>query len=180
MEWYSLSELAGKPIGKWVIQVIRDKVRKSIMKEIAVSVECDIQTSLYWCPLVFTIFVDSKTPATIKISGIDYLFSIAGNPVQSGYWRKGMRFVSNGFELHNFDPIIKGKTKGKIDVAVNPTLLNYFPSDSKQWGIKGSVQIDSAFGVIYMSFDENSVKIDHQRWLLAQKEFNMRFPKEKG
>ena len=74
MEWMTLSELAGKPIIRWLIQMIRGKVRQSIEGKIEISVhECDAVSSQYWCPLIFTLKIDSKTPARLRIIGTEYI-----------------------------------------------------------------------------------------------------------
>lgn len=177
MEWLSLAELAGTPVIRWVIQVIRGKVRKSIEKNLSVIVEYwDAVTSSYWCPILFTIVVDSKTPAQLYVTRVDFLFLHNASPVQSGYWRAGMEYETNGYDM-GIDPIqIPGNDKCKLQVSLNPIMLGAFPPNSNGWSVKGTIQIGSAYGTMDIPFSQLKVTGDPKRWDAAKSEFAKRFP----
>ena len=177
MGWFSLAELAGTPVIRWVIQVIRGKVRKSIENKLSIKVEdWDAVTSSYWCPILFTIVVDSKTPAQLYVTRIDYLFLHNGIPIQSGYWRVGMEYETNGYDM-SINPIqIPGNDKCKLQISLNPIMLGRFPPNSNGWSVKGTIQIDSAYGAIDIPFSQLKVNGSSPRWDAAKSEFAKRFP----
>ena len=185
MEWLTLSELAGKPIIKWVIQVIRSRVRNSIRNNLKVNVQmCDIDTTMSSLPIVFRIIVDSKTPAVIRIIGIDYLvfFNYILNkeglciPIQSGYWRKGMAFDSNGYSINDGNAVvIKGNSCGQINVSISPFKLGWFPKECNNLGLRGTIYIDSSYGQINIPFEALKLQCDASKWEDGRQRFTNKY-----
>ena len=179
MEWFSLAELAGKPIIKWVIQMIRGKVRQSIKKRIEINLlECDARDSQYWCPIIFTLKIDSKTPARLRVIGTDYVVFHNGSPLQSGSWKSSSPFTTSGYEIDNVSGTIdiEGNGHNKLTIAVNPVMLGRWVTSNQGWEIKGVVYIDCAYGIINKPFNTKSAKFDAKRWNEVGTSFKQRFP----
>ncbi len=174
-EWISLAELAGKPVAKYMIQIIRKRVRRSITKEIEVQQgRCSIPINLYWCPIIFGVRVVSKTPAQLRVVGIRYVAYHEGNPIQYGCWEMNLPASSSGYAMSIV--IIKGKGNADIEVGVNPVMLGRWPSNNANWDLVGVLDIDCAYGTLNVPFALRSIIIENeQRWRERGCEFKQRF-----
>jgi len=179
MEWITLSELADKPIIRWLIQMIRRKVRQSIEGKIEISLlECDAVSSQYWCPLIFTLKIDSKTPARLRIIGTEYIIFHKDSPIQSGFWNSRIPLDTSGYNFENASEIIDIKSNwwNRLKVSLNPVMLGRWPSSNERWAIKGVVYIDCSYGIINKRFETGYMNIDTKRWEEAKSSFKQRFP----
>jgi len=177
MEWLTLAGWAGRPVINKMIKVISDRVLRSIKRTLSVSVEgCNAEVNMWWCPIVFKVLVNSKTPATLKLASIEFVVFSSDNPIQSGHWKSGMKLDSNGYvtdEIIN----IPGNGWGLIKVSMNPVALGRFPSASEKLALKGVVYLDSYYGSISLPFDESNIRQrDGQEWGKIGAEFDRRFP----
>jgi hypothetical protein len=174
-EWLVLAELAGKPVVKEVIQVIRGKVRNSIRSTIEIEKgDCFIPTGTDWCPIIIGVKVISKTPASLRIIGIRYVVSNDGNPVQAGYWDVPSPTASSG--LHMDTIRIASKQNKEIKIAINPVMLGKWPINNAGWSVSGMLRIDSAYGEIPKPFELNNLTIESkQRWSECESLFKQRF-----
>jgi len=163
MEWLSLAELAGKPIVKWVIQMIRGKVRNSISHTIKVEAgSAHIARGWGHCIILQQKLV-SKTPAKLKVIGFDYWIYQDENMIQFGYWRQELPKCSVGYPMNVIEVASKGDAL--VDIGVNPLILWHLPDSNKNWKVEGVLQIQTAYGVIHKVFETRTTEIvSDQEW----------------
>ena len=162
---------------KVVIQLIRGKVRKSIANKISVSVQrWDIENISDWCPLVFDILIDSKTPARVRLVEINYEILLNDVPNQFGYWKSGMKYETGGLTVCSTAILINGNSKEHFKVSFNPVKQGLFPSDHDKLGMKGVVYIETAYGLVNRPFENMEIFGDKERLKSARNEFNNRYP----
>ena len=175
MEWFSLAELAGSPIIGGLIQVIRNKVRKSIEQNIKIEPGLNmIAREFAWTPIVMGLKIISKTPAKLKIIGVEYIVYHSDIPIQSGYWEFPSKQSSIGYPTAI--TFIDSKGEGQFQIAVNLVLVKDLPFDNEQWKIIGDLYIDCGYGKISKPIECTFPEVINKvNWETFMSEFNSRW-----
>ncbi|MFC2016160.1 hypothetical protein ACFLUF_00410 [Chloroflexota bacterium] len=166
ISWISLAELAGIPVIKWVIQVIRRKVRRSIEKEISISgSECSISKD-GWYLINLGISVTSKTPAKLQVIGIQYVIFHDGFPIHSGIWKHGSNLTSDGVEVKTITINPKGNVDMKIGINPRLVVTKVYLLTHEKWQVSGVLVIDCSYGQIYKNFRTPNMSVAEEKdWI---------------
>ena len=162
-EWVSLAEMAGKPVIRWLIQMLRGAVRNSILNTIKVEAgSAYIARGWGYCIILQQKLV-SKTPAKLKVIGFDYWVYQGEIMIQSGYWRRELPKCSIGYPMKVIE--VSSKDDVLVDMGVNPLILRQLPDSNKNWKVEGVLQIQTAYGVIHKTFETRTTEIvSDQEW----------------